>query len=519
MKQISTVSRLTSSPALPPVGRITRVLGLTLLALGGLSWARAGSVPVANASFEEPATVFADPRIDAWQKSPKPAWYDESGGAVWDQLSGVFLNTAPGSGDHIENLDGPQAAFLFALPEVALHQELIQGAASSGGAVRYQVGRSYRLTVGVLGGGGGMSNGVTAELRLQYRDATSNRVMVASTVVTNTPAAFPSRSRLTDYEVRVPAVRSTDPWAGAPVAVQFLSTVAPELAGGYWDIDHVRLEEAIEVPNGSFEGPATVFADPRIEVWQKSPKPAWYDESGGYLWEQLTGVFLNTAVGSVDHVENLDLNQGLFLFALPEVSVFQDAESVPDTGLEVRFEPGRSYGLTAGVLGGGGGMSNGVTLELRVYYRDPAGERVPVAVTVVTHTPTEFPSRNRLVDYAVAVPVVNDGDPWAGRPLGIEFRSTVAPDLGGGYWDLDQVRLVESWAPRLSSPGWTDDSFGFVIESQPGMRVEVLVGDSPGDPVASWTSVGIVRNVSGRLRFVDPAPGLARRFYQVRQLP
>ena len=46
----------------------------------------------------------------------------------------------------------------------------------------------------------------------------------------------------------------------------------------------------IPVPNASFEAPDTEFADPAIHAWQKTPKPEWYDESGGNLWIQLTGV-------------------------------------------------------------------------------------------------------------------------------------------------------------------------------------------------------------------------------------
>ena len=34
---------------------------------------------VPNASFESPLTPFVDTRIDSWQKTPKPFWYDESG--------------------------------------------------------------------------------------------------------------------------------------------------------------------------------------------------------------------------------------------------------------------------------------------------------------------------------------------------------------------------------------------------------------------------------------------------------
>jgi len=66
---------------------------------------------------------LADPRMDAWQKAPEPAWYMGGGGFPWDQLMGQFLNTTNGSPNHIDNMDGNQAAFLFALPDVLIFQD------------------------------------------------------------------------------------------------------------------------------------------------------------------------------------------------------------------------------------------------------------------------------------------------------------------------------------------------------------------------------------------------------------
>src|SRR5439155_12475624 len=84
---------------------------------------RAGSISVPNNSFESPVTVFVDTHIDSWQKSAKPPWYDESGGYLWDQLTGTFKNTPTNSSDHIDNCDGNQAAWMFAVPEVAIFQD------------------------------------------------------------------------------------------------------------------------------------------------------------------------------------------------------------------------------------------------------------------------------------------------------------------------------------------------------------------------------------------------------------
>ena len=88
-----------------------------------------------------------------------------------------------------------------------------------------------------------MPEGSTLELSLYYVDTASNRVTVASTVVTNSATLFPTNTFLTDFTVRVPTVQATNAWAGQPIGVRLLSTVAPTLAGGYWDLDNVRLDE------------------------------------------------------------------------------------------------------------------------------------------------------------------------------------------------------------------------------------------------------------------------------------
>ncbi|KAB2660577.1 MAG: hypothetical protein DVB32_04855, partial [Verrucomicrobia bacterium] len=77
--------------------------------------AKAESLVVPNHSFESPATTFVDTRVDSWQKFSKPFWYDESGGYYWDQLIGGFKNSTPDKADHIDNVDGDQVLYLFAV--------------------------------------------------------------------------------------------------------------------------------------------------------------------------------------------------------------------------------------------------------------------------------------------------------------------------------------------------------------------------------------------------------------------
>ena len=520
--------------ALALTGRFlpTLAVGLASLMVGEVTLA-AGTVYLPNASFESPGTAFADPRIDHWQKTPKPVWYDESQGYLWSQLTGVFVNPASGSADHLENMEGNQAMFLFAVPQVGIFQDYL----SVGGTnttpdrafhARFEPGKSYRLTAGILGGGGGMTNGVTLQVGLYYLDAASNQVAVASTNITYTPEVFTNATRFEDFTVTVPPVRSSDAWAGRNIGVSLISTVDPALAGGYWDIDQVRLTETLEIPNASFENPATEFVDPFVGSWQKTPKPFWYDESGGYLWTQLTGAFANPATGSADRTENMDGNQAVFLFAVPEVGLFQDYESMggtnsaPERAFDVVYEVGRAYTLAFGALGGGGNMLEGVSLEAGLYYRDGASNRVVVASTNLVYQPALFTNaenKKLFVDFQVRLPAVRAGDPWAGQHIGVQFLSTVRPELAGGYWDLDHVRLFEAREPVLVDPVRTGEQFTFTVRSEPGLTFEILSAPELTLPTADWTSLGSITNLTGSAPFVDPAPGSGGRFYRARQLP
>src|SRR5262245_37639158 len=178
---------------------------------------------------------------------------------------------------------------------------------------------------------------------------------------------------------------------------------------------------SIAVPNGSFESPATPYVSINIDSWQKSPKPTNYVESGGYLWTQLTGIFKNTPTNSADHIDNCDGNQALWIFAVPEVGLFQDYDSFdwhnlpPTHQFNPTFVPGRSYHLTVGVIGTGGGMALGATLDLSLYYRDAATNQVMVAVTTLTNDPGVFSNNTHLVDCHVDVPMVKTTDAWAGQ--------------------------------------------------------------------------------------------------------
>ena len=281
---------------------------------------------------------------------------------------------------------------------------------------------------------------------------------------------------------------------------------------------------SLSVPNSSFESPATLYVDVNVGSWQKAPKPAWYAEAGGFLWTQLTGTFKNSAPGSFDHIENCEGAQGLWLFAVPESGLFQDYESqdanspAPTHEFNATFKVGRTYALTVGVIGGGGGMSNGAPIELSLYYRDAASNRVQIASTQVTHSPAVFPDRNHFVDFHVEVPTVKATDPWAGEHIGIGILSTVTTNLQGGYWDLDNVRLAESSAPVLAAAMLIDGTCRITLQSDPG-RFEILASTNLALPLAAWSSIGLLTNTAANASITDPETNLLQRFYIARELP
>ena len=285
----------------------------------------------------------------------------------------------------------------------------------------------------------------------------------------------------------------------------------------------------ISVPNGSFEGPTTFFVSTIFDSWQRTPQPEWWNENATGPWTNLTGIFKNTAPGSADHIVNCDGNQAMWLFANPDVGLFQDYDSVdwndpaPTHNFNVVYEVGKAYQLTVALFGGGNGgnygMLPGVTLELSLYYRDAATNRVTVASTTITNSAELFTSNTNLVDFTVTVPTVMPSDLWAGQNMGVLILSTVSSNLQGGYWDLDNVRLSSILAPTLSNPVYTNHQFQFVVQSEAGMPLEIVGCTNAALPLTSWTSLGVLTNVTGSIPFIDTSPNFDQRFYRARLLP
>jgi hypothetical protein len=465
-------------------------------------------VNVPNFSFESPVTSFVDINITSWQKTPRPLWYDESGGFYWNQLTGVFMNVDPNDPAYIDNCDGKQAAWLFAVPEAGLYQDIND---------TFEAGYCYDFTVGVIGGSGNMKDGVPLEIRLYYRDANNTKVTIGAATTT-----YDANSGLikhfNDVRLILSNVLETDPWANKKIGIEIVSALTladldpvTGRAGGFWDIDNVRLNKSltapirpVDVPNYSFESPATSFVDINITSWQKTSRPLWYDESGGFYWNQLTGVYMNVGPNDPAYIDNCDGKQAAWLFAVPEAGLYQD--------LNDTFEAGYCYDFTVGVIGGSGNMKDGVPLEIRLYYRDANNTKITIGAVTTTYDVNSGYVKH-FNDVWITLPAVKETDPWANKKIGIEIVSALTladldPVTGraGGFWDIDNVRVnqflpapviqkdvpnasfelpatqfvdvnIASWQ-KTSKPLWYDESGGFYWNQLTGVYMNV----DPNDP-------------------------------------
>ncbi len=119
------------------------------------------------------------------------------------------------------------------------------------------------------------------------------------------------------------------------------------------------------------------------------------------------------------------------MFAIPGLALFQQ--------LNAAFTVGSSYTLSLDILGGGG-ITEGSSFLMSLFYLDPANSRVTVRATRVTYTAAGFPNPTRLYVHSLALPMAQAGDAWAGQNIGIELLSNLG--TGAGYWDVDNVRLA-----------------------------------------------------------------------------
>jgi len=395
------------------------VICLSLLTAWNVPVGAAGvttSIPIEDASFEAPAI---DPQaFPAW---PVIEGWLELDLDVGSQNTGVFANTAAGSADHIANAEGKQLAFLGSQQGNALEQDL---------AAVYRVGCEYRLTVGIGVSARFPPSGVkpadTIDLVLYYLDANEPVDIVRLAI----GAQGLSSTQLRDYTAVLATVRPGDAWSGKPIGVAIR---AAGNAGGFWDVDNVRLEESmptsVSIQNASFEAPAVdpnAFpALPFVDQWVEFDLDTAASAN--------TGVFANTPVGNADRMVNADEEQLAFLGSQQGNALEQD--------LTATYKVGCGYRLTAGVGVSARFPPSAVTpvdtMEIVLYYLN--GDK---AVDIVHQTvEAKGLSSTRLQDFSVYLSAVQPADAWAGKPIGVAIR---AAGNAGGFWDLDNVRLAES---------------------------------------------------------------------------
>ncbi|MHC4105636.1 MAG: hypothetical protein ACYSR9_11905, partial [Planctomycetota bacterium] len=186
---------------------------------------------------------------------------------------------------------------------------------------------------------------------------------------------------------------------------------------------------SIPIKNASFEAPAVdpngFPAVPFVDQWTEIDLDT--------LSSSNTGVFGNTPVENPDHIVNADGNQLAFLGSESGNALEQDLAAI--------YKAGRNYRLTVSV-----GVSSQFppsstepadALELVLFYRD-ANDVVDIVSRTAEATGL---SSTELMDFSLHLPKVQSGDAWAGKAIGVALRSA---GMSGGFWDLDNVRLIES---------------------------------------------------------------------------
>ncbi|MBW7991356.1 MAG: hypothetical protein FVQ84_15270 [Planctomycetes bacterium] len=400
---------------------LRQIICLILLVLMG-SWAAkpvwSASIPIENASFEAPAIdpngFPAVPFVDNWTEIDIDTLSSTN--------TGVFANTPAGNPDHIVNADGSQLAFLGSESGNALDQDL---------AAMYKTGCDYRLTVAVSVSGLFSPSTIepvdALELVLFYRDGNDVMDIVSQTI----EATDLSSTQLMDFSLQMPTVQSGDAWAGKTIGVALRAAGMP---GGFWDLDNVRLNESlpvsIPIENASFETPVI---DPNgFPAWPFMDN--WTEIDMDTFSSSNTGVFANTPSDSHDHVVNADGSQMAFLGSESGNALEQDLTATYNVGCDYRL----TVGAGVSSLFPPSTIEPVDAIDLVLFYRD--GNDVVVDIKSRTVEATGL-SSTHLRDVSLYLPTVQSGDAWAGKAIGAALRAAGMP---GGFWDLDNVRLIES---------------------------------------------------------------------------
>ena len=221
---------------------------------------------------------------------------------------GRFANTDPGSLDHLDNLDGTQAAYIFTFPGAGLFQDFdstdwTNTVPKHALNVRLEAGRSYTLTAAFTSSSNQpLTNGASIQMALYYGDGPTNlTVLTANNVVFDTKV-FTNLDHFVDFQATIPEVKATDPWVGKNIGIEFISTTFdPNLITGVWDLDNVRLTERV----------ATVLHGPAVTNGQVS---FTLQSEPGLAFELLASTNLASASSGWTSVSTTTNFTGTFLF-------------------------------------------------------------------------------------------------------------------------------------------------------------------------------------------------------------
>lgn len=488
-----------------------RSLLATVLVSISFASAKADSITIPNFSFEQPevpAGAPAYPALIDWQQTPKRADYVENPPFTWSVLAGVFPNTPSDSPDHLDNMDGKQAAYLFSERENGVLQQL---------DTKYATGTSYTLTLGIAASPNSpLQPGATLAISLYYTNATGDIVPIKTTTVTYDTNAFPTGTHFNDFIVKAPAVQNSDPSIGKNIGILIKSTTTDQLAGGVWDIDNVRLtatREFVQVPNFSFENPPVpqgAPAYPVINNWQKSPMPAYWDEASMGPWDNLTGVFPNPAPGEAGYIDNIDRAQAAYMFATPGAGIYQD--------LPTKYELNATYTVTAAIIGSSAiPPTNNTPITVALYYRDPQSNMVTVASKTVEFNSQNFPNATHMVDISATSHGVVSGAPWLNSNIGVYIASASDFTTAGGVWDIDNVRVKVDHGVTLRF-ALEGTNLRISWDSQPGVQYLPLRADRISGVPGDYTFVPFADSAVGdgsELSLTVPITG-SMSFYEVR---
>jgi len=193
---------------------------------------QAGSIPVANHSFEIPEFNVAENPYGAM--SLMPQWTeDDIDPEGLSRNTGIFLNTPADSNDHITNPDGSQLAFFGNYQGNSISQFM---------ASKYQVGRSYKLTVGICVSHTAPPAGNNPlTLAFTYWGG----FMPVDIATVQVPPTGLTSTFLDDFTLSLPTIQAGDAWAGRNIGIAIRASGAE---GGFWDLDNVRLTEYPLIP-------------------------------------------------------------------------------------------------------------------------------------------------------------------------------------------------------------------------------------------------------------------------------